>query len=140
MKRRHAMAIAAAMLAACGAPWAAADYAAVPSADVSSAPAYVAVPGEPVVIYEARPLPGSPIHSGAVTWEDEALAARVATALYADRRLSQPGITATIVANHGDVTITGSADSFEQAQRAEQLAMRAARPGRVVGMISTISG
>jgi len=45
-----------------------------------------------------------------------------------------------VVANNGEVTINGSTDSFEQAQRAERLARRAAGAGHVSGMISTTSG
>jgi len=49
-------------------------------------------------------------------------------------------MTATVVANRGEVTISGSADNFEQAQRAERVARAAAGGHRVVGMISTTSG
>ena len=128
--------LAGAAFAALGATWAAAAEYAV----VAPPPGYVAVPGEPVVVFDARPLPGSSIHSGAVTWEDQALADHVASALYNDRRLSEPGITSTVVANNGDVTISGSADNNEQAQRAELVARHAAGPGHVYGFISSIGG
>jgi osmotically-inducible protein OsmY len=49
-------------------------------------------------------------------------------------------MTATIVANRGTITISGSADNFEQAQRAERIARGAAGGHPVVGMISTTSG
>lgn len=108
---------------------------------VAPAAEYRPVPGEPVVVFDARPLPGSSVHSGATSLEDQALADRVAGALYNDRRLSEPGITSTVVAHNGDVTLNGSADSFYQAQRAEQLAKRAAGPGHhVYGFISNTGG
>lgn len=117
----------AAALAACGAA-------------VAHAQTYVVQPGERVIILEARPVHGAAIHSGATTWQDQALADEVAIALHADRRLAQPGITATVVASNGGVTLSGSADSYEQAQRAERLARRVAGPGRVSGFLSTTGG
>jgi hypothetical protein len=117
----------AALLAACGASWA-------------QAQAYEIQPGERVIIIETRPISGAAIHSGAMTLADQALADQVAIALHADRRLSQPGITATVVASNGTVTINGSTDSYEQAQRAERLARRVAGPGRVVGTLSNTGG
>ena len=109
-------------------------------AALAHAQAHTVLPGERVIIIETRPINGAAIHSGAMTWEDRALADEVAIALHADRRLAQPGITATVVASNGGVTLSGSTDSFEQAQRAEQLAKRAADNGRVVGTLSTTSG
>lgn len=133
MKTRHTMILAGAALAAFGATWAAAaDYAVV-----APPPGYAPVPGEPVVVFEARPLPGSSIHSGAMTWDDQALADRVASELYNDRRLSHPGMTATVVANNGNVTVSGTAEDFIQAQRAEQLAKRAAG-GHATAFFSTM--
>ena len=117
----------AAALAACGAAFA-------------HAQVYTTYPGGRVIIIETRPIHGAAIHSGATTLADEALADEVAIALHADRRLSQPGITATIVANNGYVTLSGSTDSNEQAQRAEQLAKRVAGAGHVVGFLSTTGG
>lgn len=117
----------AAAMAACGAA-------------LAHAQAYVVEPGERVIIIETRTINGAAVHSGAMTWQDQALADEVAIALHADRRLAQPGITATVVASNGNVTINGSTDSYEQAQRAEQLARRAAGPGRVTGTLSTTSG
>jgi osmotically-inducible protein OsmY len=124
MKRIHAMAAA---LVASGAA-------------LAQAQVYTTHPGERVIIIETRPVSGAAIHSGATTVADEALADEVAFALSADRRLSEPGITSTVVANNGEVTITGSTDSFEQAQRAERLAKRAAGPAHVYAMISTTGG
>ena len=117
----------AALLAACGASWA-------------QAQAYEIQPGERVTIIETRPIHGAAIHSGATSLADQALADEVAIALHADRRLAQPGITATVVASNGGVTISGSTDSYEQAQRAERLAKRAAGPGRVTGTLSITGG
>jgi len=96
-------------------------------------------PGERVII-EGQPIPGDGIASGAVMLDDQRLADDVAFALHDSRRLSRPGITATIVANRGEVTISGSADNFEQAQRAERIARAAAGGHPVKGMISTTSG
>ena len=109
-------------------------------AALAQAQVYTTYPGERVIIIETRPIHGAAIHSGGTSVADAALADEVAVALHADRRLSQPGITSTVVANNGNVTITGSADSFEQAQRAEMLAKRAAGATHVSGMISTTSG
>ena len=117
----------AAALAACGAA-------------LAHAQAYEVLPGERVIIIDTRPINGAAIHSGAMTLQDQALVDQVAVALHADRRLAQPGITATLVASNGNVTLSGSADSYAQAQRAEQLAKRAAEPGRVVGTLSTTGG
>jgi hypothetical protein len=108
-------------------------------AALAHAQAYVVQPGERVIIIET-PVHGAAIHTGAMTLQDQALASEVAIALHADRKLAQPGITATVVASNGNVTLSGSADSYEQAQRAERLAKRAAGPGRVVGTLSTTSG
>lgn len=124
MKSIHAFAAA---LAACGAA-------------LAHAQVYTTYPSERVIIIETRPIHGAAIHSGATSAADQALADEVAMALHADRRLSQPGITATVVASNGEVTINGSTDSFEQAQRAERLAKRAAGPARVAGMLSTTGG
>ncbi len=123
MRSMHAIVAA---LAACGAA-------------LAQAQVYTAYPGERVII-ETRPIDGAAIHSGATTASDQALADEVAVALHANRRLMRPGITSTVVANNGEVTINGSTDSFEQAQRAERLAKRAAGAGRVAGTISTTSG
>jgi len=109
-------------------------------AALAQAQVYTTYPGERVIIIETHPINGAAIHSGATSAADEALADEVAVALHADRRLSQPGITSTVVANNGEVTINGSTDSFEQAQRAERLARRAEGAGHVSGMISTTSG
>jgi osmotically-inducible protein OsmY len=117
----------AAALTACGAAFA-------------QAQVYATYPGERVIIIETRPIHGAAIHSGAATLADQALADEVAIALHADRRLSQPGITATIVANNGNVTLSGSTDSNEQAQRAERLAKRVAGAGHVTGFLSTTGG
>ena len=99
-----------------------------------------AQPGERVIILEPRVPNGSPAHRGGLTLEDQALADQVSYAIHLDRRLMRPGITTTVVANNGDVTISGSANNYEQAQRAELAARRVAGAGRVTGMISTMGG
>ncbi|HEX4780207.1 MAG TPA: BON domain-containing protein [Usitatibacter sp.] len=77
------------------------------------------------------------IHSGAMNADDEALADRVADALRADRRLSEPGITATVSAKDGRVALSGFAQDNRQAQRAEAIARRVAGAGNVSGTIAT---
>jgi osmotically-inducible protein OsmY len=109
------------------------------SGAVLAAEVYAVQPGERVII-EGRAIPGDGIASGGTSLEDMRLADDVAFALHDSRRLSRPGMTATVVANRGEVTISGSADNYEQAQRAERIARAAAGPHRVVGMISTTSG
>jgi len=125
MKSMKICVIGAAVMAASGAAFA--------------AEVYQVQPGERVII-EGQPTPGDGIASGAVTPDDQRLADDVAFALHDSRRLSRPGMTATIVANRGTITISGSADNFEQAQRAERIARGAAGGHPVVGMISTTSG
>ena len=75
------------------------------------------------------------IHAGGGTYADDELAQRVADALRSDRMLSEPGITATVVANNGRVSLTGSAHNVQQAARAEQLARQVAGAGNVSGML-----
>ena len=95
---------------------------------------------EPIIIYQTPGLvSGSPLHSGGATVEDALLADQVAAAFASDRRLSQPGITATVSATNGRVSLTGSADGA-QAARAEQIARRVAGAGSVTGMIGTEGG
>jgi len=77
------------------------------------------------------------IHVGAMNADDLALADRVADALRADRRLSEPGITATVTANNGQVALSGFAQDNRQAQRAEAIAKGVAGAGNVSGTIAT---
>ena len=77
------------------------------------------------------------IHSGATNPDDQALADRVADALRADRRLSEPGITATVSAKDGRVALSGFAQDNRQAQRAEAIARSVAGAGNVSGSIAT---
>src|SRR3954466_13129038 len=88
-------------------------------------PYYVERPfvvADPVIReYPLTAWPGTEaIHTGANNWADQALADRVGQAFAADRRLD--GITATVVANGGQVSLTGSAKSPEQASIAENVA------------------
>ena len=96
---------------------------------------------DPIIVYHTPGLvSGSPLHSGGPTVADAQLADRVAAALASDRILSEPGITATVSANNGRVSITGSSDNAAQAARAEQIASRVAGRGYVSGTISNTGG
>ena len=99
---------------------------------VSPAPGYVA----PAV--SQRIEPSSAIHAGADNPADQALAERVADAIADEPRLD--GITATVAANNGDVSLSGSARSPEQAAIAEQVAREVAGPGSVSGTLSPTGG
>ena len=98
----------------------------------------VVLPGERVII-EGRAIPGGGIASGGTSLEDMRLADDVAIALHDSRRIA-PATTATVVANRGEVTISGSTDNYEKAQRAEHIARNAAGPHRVAGFIATAGG
>ena len=82
--------------------------------------------------------PTSAIHAGANNFADQDLAARVADAIADDPRLD--GATVTVAANDGDVSISGSAESPEQASIAEQVAREVAGPGSVSGTLSPTGG
>lgn len=97
------------------------------------------VVGDQIVITEVRPAPTSGIHTGAMTWDDLVLVEKVANALESDRRLSR-GLTATLVARDGKVTLSGATDSYAQAQLAELRAKQAAAPFTVVGTIAAGPG
>jgi osmotically-inducible protein OsmY len=119
---------------------AAAAAAAACAAGVAQAQVYYeAQPGEPVIVLEPRVPDGSPAHRGGLTLDDQALADQVSYAI-PGRRPMQSGLATTVVATNGNVTISGSAESFEQAQRAEIAAKHAAGAAHVGGMISTTSG
>jgi len=77
------------------------------------------------------------IHAGAINADDQALADRVADALRADRRLAEPGITATVSAKDGRVALSGFAQDNRQAQCAEAIARRVAGAGNVSGTLAT---
>jgi hypothetical protein len=95
------------------------------------------VAGQPVVReYPLSTLPGaSAIHTGANNAADQVLADNVGAAFAADSRLD--GITATVVANNGQVSLSGSAKSPEQASIAENVARRVAGWGAVSGTLSS---
>ena len=93
--------------------------------------------------YDDRPSTAADdntIHSGGATYADDELAGRVADALRNDRMLSEPGITATVVANNGRVSLTGSAHNIQQAARAEHLARQVAGWGNVSGTLESTAG
>ena len=97
----------------------------------------------PDVVYvaPARPEsvePSSAIHSGANNAADQALADRVADAIADEPKLD--GATVTVSANNGNVSLSGSADSPEQAAIAEQVAREVAGPGSVSGTLSPTGG
>src|SRR5262249_47522638 len=95
---------------------------------------------DPIIVYQTPSLvSGSPLHSGGATIADAQLADRVAAAFASDRSLSEPGITATVSANNGRVSFTGSGDAA-QSGRAEQLASRIAGRGNVTGKLSNSGG
>ena len=81
---------------------------------------------------------GDAIHIGGYTLADQALADRIGNAIAQDPSLE--GVTVTIVATNGDVSISGSAPRHDQAQRAELLARQIAGYGSVSGSISALSG
>ena len=86
--------------------------------------------------YPLQAWPGTDaIHTGANNWADQALADRVGQAFAADRRLD--GITATVVANDGRVSLSGSAKSPEQASIAENVAHHIAGIANVSGTLSS---
>lgn len=82
--------------------------------------------------------PSSAIHAGANNAADQDLAERVADAIADEPMLD--GATVTVAANNGDVSISGSAASPEQAAIAEQVAREAAGPGSVSGTLSPTGG
>jgi osmotically-inducible protein OsmY len=57
-----------------------------------------------------------------------------------DRKLSEPGITATVVANNGRVSLNGSAKDPAQAARAEKIASDIAGRGMVSGTLDSQPG
>lgn len=73
------------------------------------------------------------IHAGAGSIADQALADQVAAALKADRRLA--GATVTVVANGGDVMLSGSASDFTQAAHVEKTASDLAGRAHVSGTL-----
>lgn len=81
------------------------------------------------------------IHVGSgMNADDLALAERVADALRSDRRLSEPGITATVTAKDGRVSLSGSANDNRQAIRAEAIARHVAGAGNVSGTLANEAG
>ena len=82
--------------------------------------------------------PSSAIHAGAANFTDQELAERVADAI-ADEPLLD-GATVTVAANGGDVSLSGSAASPEQAAIAEQVAREVAGAGSVSGTLSPMGG
>lgn len=90
--------------------------------------------------YAARMSDDGNIHTGATNADDQALADRVADALRNDRKLSEPGITATITANNGHVSLSGFANNQQQGYRAEQDARRVAGAANVSGTLANEAG
>jgi len=81
---------------------------------------------------------GDAIHIGGYTLADQALADRIGNAIAEDPALE--GVTATIVATNGSVSISGSAPRHDQAQRAELIARQIAGYGSVSGSLAALSG
>ena len=82
--------------------------------------------------------PGDPIHSGGATTADTALAMDVAAALASDPRLDTS--TITVSASNGGVSLSGSAETVDQAFVAEQRAREVAGVQSVSGTLSTTGG
>ena len=89
--------------------------------------------------YASGALPNA-IHSGAMSYDDQILVDKVASALANDRQLQRPGITATVTAKDGQISLSGSADRVSQAARAEKIARDIAGAGNVSGTLSTQGG
>jgi len=89
--------------------------------------------------YTSGALPNA-IHSGAMSYDDQILVDKVASALANDRQLQRPGITATVTAKDGQISLSGSADRVSQAARAEKIARDIAGAGNVSGTLSTQGG
>lgn len=104
-------------------------------------PAVISTTTEATYVAPAVPQriePSSAIHAGAGNAADQDLAERVADAI-ADEPLLD-GATVTVAANDGEVSLTGSAASPEQAAIAEQVAREVAGPGAVSGTLSEMGG
>ena len=80
------------------------------------------------------PNSGSAIHSGGMSAEDTALADAVAAALASDAKL-KTGITATVSAKNGRVSLSGSAKDYSLAARAEKVASDVAGRANVSGTL-----
>jgi osmotically-inducible protein OsmY len=80
------------------------------------------------------PNSGSAIHSGGMSAEDTALADSVAAALAADAKL-KTGITVTVAAKNGRVSLAGSARDYSLAARAEKVASDVAGRANVSGTL-----
>jgi osmotically-inducible protein OsmY len=92
------------------------------------------------VSYDRYAVGTNSVHSGGTTVDDQALAARIASAIAGDRQLQRPGVTATVVANNGRVSLNGSAKDATQAARAEQIACDIAGRANVSGTLDAQSG
>ena len=129
MRKLHAIAISAAAALAAPLP-ALADFGPRAAAPQPESPRVA----ELVVLEDARVLDervASGIHSGGDNPSDIALADEVAAALALDPRLD--GATVTVVAEDGNVSLTGSAEEAAQAGIAQQIA-------RNVEGVETVSG
>ena len=82
--------------------------------------------------------PTDAIHAGGGTAQDTALALDVAAALAEDSRLD--GSTITVAANRGQVMLSGSAESPEQSDIAQQTARKVAGVANVSGALSGQGG
>ena len=81
------------------------------------------------------------IHVGSGMYADDlALAERVADELRSDRRLAEPGITATITARDGRVSLSGFANDNRQSMIAEADARRVAGAANVSGTLANAAG
>lgn len=109
-----------------------------PEPRVVTSEAQIAAPlPEPVLVPLAPALPDA-IHSGAGNSADEALADSVAAAIAADSRMH--GATVTVSASNGNVSLSGSARTPEQAGHAENIARRVAGVMSVSGTLASQGG
>jgi len=90
--------------------------------------------------YAPGPISGdaAAVHTGGDSAADQALAARIGDAMTGDRMLD--GVTATVTARDGEVTISGSADRSGQSDRAQQIAKRFAGWNHVSGTLEVRGG
>lgn len=90
--------------------------------------------------YTTRMSDDGNIHTGATNADDQLLADRVADALRNDPKLAEPGITATVTANNGRVSLSGFANNQQQGYRAEQDAREVAGAANVSGTLANEAG
>ena len=105
---------------------------------VDTGPAFgPAAPVDSRIAFGPEPV-DSAIHAGATNVADDARAQAVAAAIAREPALE--GATVTIAARNGRVSLSGSAQSLEQAHRAEQVARDVAGVTAVSGTLDPQGG